>query len=133
MERSHQNRVTIPGHKTPLFRTPNPISTVQNEDQWVKNVLPKIISIRPWINLNQSWRSELSGWKEIQQQRGTVHGLKRQPSGAPNPISTVQIRDQWVENLSFKFQVDRTTHEAGSAVWWNLDSEEKKNQLFSSL
>ena len=41
MERSHQNRVTVSRHKSPLFQTPNPISTVQNEDQWVKNVLAK--------------------------------------------------------------------------------------------
>ena len=44
---------------------------------------------------------------------------------SPNPISTVQNENQWVTNLSSKFQVDRPIDKAGSDIWWNLGSEEK--------
>ena len=56
---------------------------------------------------------------------------ERWPSESPNLISTVQNEDQWVTNLSSKFQVDRSTDEAGSDLWWNLGSEEK-NWIFLS-
>ena len=56
---------------------------------------------------------------------------ERQPSGSPNPISIVPNEDQWVTNLSSKFQVDQPTDKAGSDLWWNLGSE-KKNWIFLS-
>ena len=56
---------------------------------------------------------------------------ERQPSGSPNPISTVPNEDQWVTNLSSKFQVDRPIDKAESDLWWNLGSE-KKNWIFLS-
>ena len=56
---------------------------------------------------------------------------ERRLFGSPNPIFTVQNEDQWVRNLSSKFQVDRPTEEAESNLWWNLGSEEK-NWIFLS-
>ena len=47
--------------------------------------------------------------------------MERRPSRSPNPI----FIDQWVMNLSSKFQVNRPTYEAGSDLRWNLGSEEK--------
>ena len=44
-------------------------------------------------------------------------------SRAPNLIFTVQIVATRVSNLSSKFQLDQTTDEAGSTLWWNLGSE----------
>ena len=55
---------------------------------------------------------------------------ERRPLVSPNPISTVQNEDQWVMNLSSKFQVDRPIDEARSDLWWNMGSEEK-TKIFS--
>ena len=44
-------------------------------------------------------------------------------SQAQNMISTVQIVATRVLNLSSKFQLDQTTNEAGSTLWWNRGNE----------
>ena len=90
---------------------------------------PKIGSIKPQINLDQSSWSKLCRIENVSKWR-LCSRTERWPSRSPNPIFTVQNEDQWVTNLS-KFQVDRPTDEAGSDLWWNLGSEEK-NWIFLS-
>ena len=95
---------------------------------------PKIISIRPQINLDQSWRSELPGWEEISDKDALFTDWN-------NNLPTLEIRSPPfrldINELKISPSNFRSIgpHEAGSAVWWNLDSKEKKKKsaFFFSL
>ena len=52
---------------------------------------------------------------------------------AQNLIFTVQIVATRVSNLSSKFQLDLTTNEARSIIWWNLGNEMCFSFFFSLL
>ena len=75
MERSHQNRVTVPGHKTPLFELQIQSPSFKMKIKELRTCSPKISSIRPCIDVDRRWWSKLSG-RKTQQHRGTVLGLK---------------------------------------------------------
>ena len=54
-------------------------------------------------------------------------------SWAQNMISTIYIVATWISNISSKFQLDLTTDEARSVIWWNLGNEMCFSFLFSLI
>ena len=70
---------------------------------------------------NLSWQKKQRKIRErIPKQMLLLFMGSKTSSQAQNLIFTVQSVATRVLNLSSKFQLDRTTDEAGSTCWWNM-------------